>query len=98
MEQCCRPARRSKNRLPCSPSSAGQISGNLLYFHLSFTSLTRMRYAANAIAFLMLFLGVRLDADPAWTPTWPKALESRTWLDTHSRLCFDVTEKTLDEI
>ena len=57
-----------------------------------------MNFASKRIVFVILLLCVRVEADGKWQPTWPTPLENTSWLRTHSRLCFDVTEKTLDEV
>src|SRR5689334_4599045 len=57
-----------------------------------------MNHLKNWMCVFLFFCCLSLKADELWHPTWPAELNSPTWLHTHSRLCFDVTEKNLDEV
>src|SRR6267378_456898 len=57
-----------------------------------------MKFFKSLTPLLLLLLSNRVNAGQDWHPNWPAAIDNATWLRTHSRLCFDVTEKTLDEV
>ena len=57
-----------------------------------------MNYFKKLMPLVLLLLCDLVIAQQEWHPSWPAPLENRSWLSTHSRLCFDVTEKNLDEV
>ena len=57
-----------------------------------------MLLSQKVASLLLLSICIPLRAEESWHPSWPAPLENRSWLSTHSRLCFDVTEKNLEEV
>jgi hypothetical protein len=59
--------------------------------------MTKLKSTAVLLLSLLLIPGFA-EAQTEWRPTYPATIPDNSWLKTHSRLCFDVNEKNLDQV
>ncbi len=54
-----------------------------------------LRFAKKWIVSVLLLVCNPVNGQSEWRPTYPAQVEDVSWLGTHSRFCFDVTEKNM---